>query len=145
MITPSSSDSPNTHTHTHTHTLTRSIPAQIKPLCVCICVSMPPCLCQRSPRVEIHACVFSSAAHLEQTFRDRPRRLPFWTAFPLAPGFSSCLSLFDATGCHKSSQDGREEELREKSLLSENRVDRGYCLSQCLPVFSSLLFVILLC
>lgn len=27
-------------------------------LCVCICVCRPPCLCQRSPRVEICVCVF---------------------------------------------------------------------------------------
>ncbi len=28
-------------------------------LCVCMCVCRPPCLCQRSPRVEICVCVFS--------------------------------------------------------------------------------------
>lgn len=83
---------------------TQQIPAQIKPLSL-------------SRHVLKYArvfCFFLSLAHLTQTFRDEPQRLPFWTAFP-APGLS--LSCSDDAGCHKSSQDVCGNRKRQRRLL----------------------------
>lgn len=84
---------------------------------------------------------FPSLAHLGETFRDRPQRLPFWTTF-LAPGFSSSLSLSHYSGRHIYSQDISEEELRKISPRGnrERIEDIVICLLVCSFICHCLFF-----
>jgi len=109
-------------------------------LFVCFCVRRPPCLCQRSPCVEICVCVFLLWPIWGKPFVTALGRCHFGAQSWLL--LSSRVSLSADTGRLMWSQDGTEDELRKISPKWKQGEDRGYYLSSGLFICYSLFVLV---